>query len=238
MLAEQESKGGWRKRETVRKQKKTKQNCTTFYNFLRLLKTLSVLLCSRRQSSRTAQKQPKGSHCLPAHTSVWGRRARAAPYLWLIAAHSWFDIRLANARADADAAARAAYQINGVPGWNWLGTRIQRKSRRLKFNQHQEPLQQESHLRIDLPIWGACRNTDEPVHLWACEKINNNIIRRGAEEGWRIRWFISCASKIPVCSKPTCISLVSVERPSCFCLPETIACDVCGVSAWCPSAEL
>lgn len=181
MLAEQESKGGWIKRETVR------NKCTTFHNFLRLLKTLGVLLCSRRLSSRashrTARKteQPKGRECLSAHTSVWGRRARAAPYLWIIAAHSWFDIRLANACADADAAARAAYQINGVPGRNWLGTRIQRKSRRLEFNQHQEPLQQESHLRIDLQIWGVCRNTDEPVHLWACEEINNNIIHGGAE---------------------------------------------------------
>lgn len=186
-------------------------------------------------SHRTARKQPKGSQCLPAHTSVWGRRARAAPYLWLIAAHSWFNIRLANAYADGDAAARAAYQINGVPGRNWSGTTIQRKSLRLIFNQHQEPLQQESHLRIDLPIWGACRNTDEPVHLWACEEINNNIIRGGAEG-----WFISRASKIPVCSKLTCISLVSAECPSCFCLflPETIASDVCGVIARCPSAEL
>lgn len=48
MLAEQESKGGWIKRETVR------NKCTTFHNFLRLLKTLGVLLCSRRLSSRAS----------------------------------------------------------------------------------------------------------------------------------------------------------------------------------------
>lgn len=193
MLAEQESKGGWIKRETVR------NKCTTFHNFLRLLKTLGVLLCSRRLSSRasrrTARKteQPKGRECLSAHASVWGRRARAAPYLWIIAAHSWFDIRLANACADADAAARAAYQINGVPGRNWLGTRIQRKGRRLKFNQHQEPLQQESHLRIDLQIWGVCRKhwrAGTPLGL----RGNKQQYYTWWSGGWgRIRWFISRA---------------------------------------------
>lgn len=162
-------------------------------------------------STKKKKSNPKtASVCRLTPPSVWGWRAWAAANLWLIAAHSWFDIRLANGGADADAATCAAYQINDVPRQNWLGTRIQRKSRRLKFNQHQEPLQQESYLRIDLPIWGVCRNTDEQVHLRACEKINNNIIRGGVVGEVR-RGATSDLSavleKIPVRSKQTCISL-------------------------------
>lgn len=155
------------------------------------------------------RNKPKAaSVCRLTPPSVWGQRARAAPNLWLIAAHSWLDIRLANGGEDTDAETCAAYQINEVPGRNWLGTRIQRKSRQLKFNQHQEPLQQESHLRIDLPIWGVCRNTDEQVHLRACEEINNNIIRgRAVGEGRGDGDLSASLKKIPVHSKQTSISL-------------------------------
>lgn len=62
MLAEQESKRGVNKEGDSEKKKKN----TTFHNFLRLLKTLGILLCSRRLSSRVSHRttrkteQPNG----------------------------------------------------------------------------------------------------------------------------------------------------------------------------------
>lgn len=158
MLAVQESKGSG---ERDSKKKK-------FTTFCVSLKTLANLLFQRCFTSCRTRDRTTQRPWVP----VWGRLAWTAPNLWIIAAQRWFNIKLANGGAYAATATCAAYQINDLPGWNWLRTRIQRKSRWLKFNQHQEPLQQESHFRIDLPIWGVCRNTDEQVHLGACEEIN------------------------------------------------------------------
>lgn len=92
---------------------------------------------------------------------------------------------------------------------------------------------------IDLPIWGVCWNTDEQVHLGACEEINNNITRGGVGVGVT-HWVIHQPCLKKSLSAASRLTLVSAERPSCFCLflPETITDDASIVRAPCLSAEL